>query len=129
MATKKLKYRRLPGYKYELKADYKIQINIFPEKDIKTRHIHLTKDGMLTLKKGFPWEGVSGPMIDTPNTFLGGAVHDACYRLLRRGLIPQSQRKVADKIMYRLFRLEGMSRIRSYIAYRGVRRFGGSSAS
>ena len=84
------------------------------------------KDGIITIHKGYAWDGVSGPTIDTKNTFIAGIVHDALYQAMRVQILPQSQKKVADKIFQRLLRKNGMSWFRAKYFYLGVKWFGKS---
>ena len=68
------------GYKYQLKARYAVQIDIRPAAPIDMEYLGLTTDGTLTVKKGYAWDGPSGPTIDTLNFMRGSLVHDALYQ-------------------------------------------------
>ena len=55
-----IRYRA--DYKYQLASDYKISISIKPKSDIKTEFINLDTNGSLFVKKGYAWDGPSGPV-------------------------------------------------------------------
>ena len=69
------------GYKYQLKAEYVVQIDIKPAALIDIEYLALTPTGALTIRKGYAWDGPSGPTIDTLNFMRGSLVHDALYQL------------------------------------------------
>ena len=83
---------------------------------------------MLTINKGYSWDGPSGPTFDSSNFMQGSLVHDALYQLIREGVLPTDERKRADEIMREICLQDGMSKFRAWYLYRGVRRFGASSA-
>ena len=85
------------GYKYQLKEDYSVEVNIRPSEDILSAFISLTTEGVLTVKKGYAWDGASGPTIDTKNSMRGSLVHDALYQLMREGLLSIDFRYQADR--------------------------------
>ena len=58
----------------------------------------------------------------------GSLVHDALYQLMRECVIEQSQRKRADEILRKICKRDGMSKIRAWWVYLGVRIGGASSA-
>lgn len=103
MATGFIEYRE--GYKYQLYTDYKMQTSIQPTQDIKTAFIDLAKNGELTVKKGYAWDGPSF-IADTPENMRASLVHDALYQLMRGQYLNHKQhRKAADKLFKKL-RLE-----------------------
>jgi hypothetical protein len=122
-----IKYRS--GYKYQLVEKYLVEVNIRPEEPIDTDYIALTLAGLLTVKKGYAWDGPSGPTIDTKNFMRGSLVHDALYQLMRNELLPASCREQADLELHRLCREDGMSAFRAWYVFLGVRKFANFAAS
>lgn len=57
-------YRELHGYKYQLMEQYSFDVAI-KEYEIDTPYLSLGNDGILIIKKGYAWDGPSGPTIDT----------------------------------------------------------------
>ena len=127
---KRIWYRS--SYKYQLAGDYIIQLaEIRPSTDISstTNLIELTREGVLTVKKDYAWDGPSGPTIDTPDTMRGSLVHDALYQLCREGqLSPAEHRKMADQEFYRLCLEDGMHPIRAKVWYDALRVAGATNA-
>lgn len=117
-------------WKYEVLADYHVAVNIFPKKIIRTRYLILDPSGILTILKGYRWDGASGPALDTSAFMRGSAIHDALYQLLRLGLIypRRKMRKIADKVLRSIVREDGMTRTRAFFDYWGLRFFGRKSA-
>ena len=121
-----MKYQK--GYKYQLIEDYEIIVCICPETDISTDYINLTCLGDLTIKKGYAWDGPSGPTIDTRNFMQGSLVHDALYQLIRNGLLKPYWRHQADKELRRLCLHDGMSKLRAWWVHKAVHLFGSFAA-
>lgn len=116
------------GYRYQLASDCVVQTEIFPLENIVTDYVNLYKDGTLLVKKGYAWDGASGPAIDTKNFMRGSLCHDACYQLLRLGWLDPDCRDDADRLLQRICLEDGMTRIRAWWVYVGVRWGGGPSA-
>lgn len=120
-------YRK--GYKYQIVSDYEVTIPILPAQDIDTDYIKLSAHGVLKLKKGYAWDGPSGPTIDTPNFMRGSLVHDALYQLMReRHLEKDLFREPADRLLREMCQEDGMSAMRAWWVYSGVR-LGGDPAA
>ena len=125
------------GYKYQLAEDYfQRGTEIYVEDDegtfldIKTQYIELNNLGGLLIKKGFAWDGPSGPTIDTKNFMRGSLVHDALYQLMRKGkLDPFHYRMQADALLRKMCREDGMSWIRAWWIYQSLRQFGYKAAT
>lgn len=112
------------GYKYQLKADYSQQIDIKSDHFVTLDFITLTMLGFLTIKKGYAWDGPSGPTIDTPNFMRGSLVHDALYQLMREEELDNKHRDYADRLLQKICIEDGMCEIRAWFAYQGVHNFG-----
>lgn len=123
---KTIYYKR--GYKYQLAKKYTIDTMIFPGRNIKSSYIELDITGTLIIKSGYAWDGPSGPAIDTYNFMRGSLVHDALYQLMREGLLDKHYREKADEELRRICREDGMSWIRAWWVYCGVRKGAGFAA-
>jgi len=120
-------YRK--GYKYQLTVPYVTQIPIKPGKSINTDYIALTKTGKLTIKKGYAWDGPSGPTVDSLNFMRGSLVHDALYQLMREEYLDDDTCRIdADRLLRQMCREDGMTAIRAMWVYLAVRVGGGPAA-
>ncbi|HEY5655314.1 MAG TPA: hypothetical protein VIS04_05715 [Woeseiaceae bacterium] len=117
-----IRYR--DGYKYQLVSAYEVQIGAAPAQNIISDYIDLSTDGVLTMKKGYAWDGPSGPTIDSRNFMRGSLVHDALYQLIRHEYLTLDWKELADRELQRLCREDGMSALRAWWVYRGVKWFG-----
>ncbi len=120
----KIQYRA--GYKYQLTSDYTIQTEAYPFAPVCTDWLCLDGNGLLTIKKGYAWDGPSGPTFDTPSFMRGSLVHDALYQLISEGALPDFFREYADRTLYRLCRDDGMTSVRAWYVYKAVQAFGES---
>ena len=119
------------GYKYQLFEEYYTDIPIKPEEDISSSgdYVILSKEGKIVIKKGYAWDGPSGPTIDSLNFMRGSLVHDALYQLMReKKLIKAIHRDSADRLLQQMCKEDGMSSIRAWGVYQGVSKFGESAA-
>ena len=117
------------GYKYQLKETYVTRIDIKPDQPIQTEYIDLVLDGTLTIKKGYAWDGPSGPTIDTLDFMRGSLVHDALYQLMRGNHLDRKKyREPADRLLQKMCKEDGMSSLRAWWVYEAVRRFGDPAA-
>lgn len=105
------------GYKYQLCALYSVGVSIKPKNDIVTDYVQLTKEGLLTIVKGYAWDGPSGPVVDAVEFMRASLVHDALYQLIRLELLLPEYKELADLELLRICREDGMSRLYSYLAY------------
>jgi hypothetical protein len=121
-----IKYK--DGYKYQLEEAYRIQIPILPVDSRSLPFIRLSKTGILTIRKGYAWDGPSGPAIDTKNFMRGSLVHDALYQFLRNGMIGPKWRDPADQLLRKMCREDGMSWVRSWWVYKSLVWFGFSAS-
>jgi hypothetical protein len=117
-------------YKYQLASSYEIQISIRPKTDIETDFIDLDRNGTLTVKKGYAWDGPSGPVKDTKKNMRASLVHDALYQLMRnKSLNTRTYRKAADREFRDICKEDGVSNFRASVYYKALRKFGRPAAS
>ncbi len=117
------------GYKYQLVEEYSTVITIKPDNDIESDYIDLTAEGNIIIKKGYAWDGPSGPTFDTLNFMRGSLIHDALYQLMRaENLDKNICRKPVDRLLQQMCKEDGMSSIRAWWVYQGIRFFGDTAA-
>jgi len=117
------------GYKYQLTADYRIATSIKPKQAIDGRFIALDESGELTVKSGYAWDGVSGPVLDTEQNLRASLVHDAFYQLMRkRELSAKTWRDKADKLFRDMCREDGVPSSVARAYYEVLKRLGKPSA-
>lgn len=117
-----IRYR--DGYQYQLAESYQMPVNIHPPEDIVTEWVLLNGEGLLSILRGYAWDGPSGPMPDTPDAMRGSLAHDALYQLMREGHLDARYRDVADKLLREICIEDGMSHPMAELAYQAVHLFG-----
>lgn len=126
---KKIKYRELKDYKFEVAEYFYLQTEFRPSKDIQVFSngklvLSLSTSGLLEIFPGYAWDGASGIAINTKNFIRGSLVHDVPYQLMRMGLLPLSQRDKADRLLQKICIEDGMSTFRAWYVYKTVSAFG-----
>ena len=122
-----IKYSKIAGFlgfgnKYRLDRDYQVKTNI-KGCQITKMFYSLSSEGMLSVQKGYLWNGPSGPTVDTKNFMRGSMIHDIVYDMLRKQLLPSWVRAEADLLLFKTCREDGMSMFRATYVYRGVANF------
>jgi len=128
MGFKMSAVRYRTGYKYSLWDTYRIRVRIRGY-TVRHRLFELDADGLLTIFEDYPWDGASGPTIDTQSSIRGSLVHDALYEMIRLELLPQSARALADEEMRDICKADGMWPWRANLWFDMVRRLGGAYAA
>lgn len=119
----------IEGYKYQLAEEYKILTPVQGE-DTDIDYIRLGPSGMLVIRKGYAWDGPSGPTFDTKTFMRASLVHDAFYQLMRQGFIDKGEwRKTVDKLMQTMNIEDGMCKLRAWWVYKSLRIAAGKAAS
>lgn len=116
------------GYKYQLAADQRFYVAFRPRHNIFLARIWLTTDGTLTVREGYAWDGVSGPVIDRKTNMRASLCHDALYQLMRQGELPHTQWRSADMEFDRLLKEDGAWSITRRIDMLGLKLAGGRAA-
>ena len=123
----KIQYRS--GYKYSLWNTYQVRIGIVGF-TVTHRLFTLTPDGWLTVFADYPWDGPSGPTIDTPSFMRGSLVHDVLYEMLRLGLLPHDPCfHLANLELKKICLEDGMCHWRANYVLKAVEAFGSASAA
>ena len=120
VCTGQIRYRG--GYKYQLLEDARFYTDI-PYYDIGNQFIHLFPSGLLTISKGYAWDGSTG-VPDTKESMRASLVHDALLQLAHEGLISSSWKPDIDAAYHKLCLKDGMWRGRAWWRYKGVVKFG-----
>jgi hypothetical protein len=123
-----IEYKKRRKYKYNLHSDLEYETGMAVDNPKNIGLLEITSTGKLIIRKGYSWDGPSGPTIDTKNFLRGSLIHDALYQLMREGVLPQAAREKADKILRDVCLKDGMSRFRAWYVYMAVRVGGASSA-
>lgn len=95
------------GYKYVVHDRFYYDTGIVGHAVAMT-HLTLDGHGTLCIEPGYAWDGASGPAIDTVNFRRGSLVHDALYQLIAEDALPFSCRKIADDILVKICKEDGM---------------------
>lgn len=129
MREKPMPIKYKSGYKYQLAENYRVQVGIKGH-TISQGPLKLTTTGFLTMRRGYAWDGPSGPAVDTKNFMRGSLVHDALYQLMREGRLRATPyRLVADQLLRAMCREDGMGWLRAWWVYKFVRMFAAPAAS
>lgn len=116
-----IQYKKRRKYKYTLLRDVMFFTEIEPLEAGYWGLLGIDEGGHLEIQQGYAWDGPSGPTIDTHTFMRGSLIHDALYQLMREGKIGQDQRKEVDQILREICLADGMSKVRAWWVYRGVR--------
>jgi hypothetical protein len=126
-----MRYRRIVGFKYELASVTRRHLPDWEFGAVELKpFISISEARLLTVRKGYPWDGPSGPTRDRKENILPSLFHDVLYELCRASVVPwQACQLYADRLMRDDCIAAGMSPFwaRNFY-YRGLRLFGGKSA-
>ena len=116
-------------YKFKVEKDLNLKLPVSMP-DFEHEYCSV-KNGVVYVKKGYAWDGASGPVFNTKNTLVASLVHDVLYQAQRLNLIEHNStnRKNADKNFYELLKYFGVNPISCKIWYLAVRFFGKKSTT
>ena len=121
-----MEYILLRQYKYELQKTEIIQTSL-RNYMFKHRFFTLDVNGILTIFKGYKWDGISGPTLDTKNTMIPGLGHDALYQAIRLELLPLYAKITIDQFFYDQLIEHGVWKFRAKFFYQAVHHLGHNS--
>lgn len=116
-----MKYRKLPKWKYQLLEDETfLDGSILPLVRIETDYIVLHEVGVLTVKKGYAWDGATWAS-DGNQVKRASLIRDAYCQLISEGYLPLVFRLEADEIFKRICLQDGISKFRAWYMYKFIR--------
>lgn len=127
MKSNQIEYRDLPTWKYQLETDWTHQTSIKGH-PFEEDFFWLENDGRLRIKRGYCWDGPSGPTLDTKDFMRGSLVHDVLYQAIRLKLLQPFDRKAADLELDKLLKEDGMFWFRRKYVYFALRAFAAGAA-
>ena len=83
--------------------------------------LYRVRGSILTVKAGYAWDGASGPTLDTEDSMTAGLVHDVLYQAMREGNLRSVYRRQTDREFRRILKRDGMSWLRRWVWWLGVR--------
>ncbi len=122
-----MKYRK--GFKYQLAEEIILQTSFRPASNIYSDFCCLTMLGQLLLKRGFAWDGASGPVVDRKSNMIASAGHDGLYRLMRKGLLDCKLWPQADEMFAKWLKENGAWAITIQIDSLGLKMANGAAAN
>lgn len=89
------------GYKYQLVEDVSVEVvQDFPDIDHDFFFVEtLGKARLLWIRRGYAWDGASGPAIDTETFLFPSLVHDVICQATDEGLVSWQWRKYGDGLL------------------------------
>ena len=117
-------YKKRKKWKYVLQKDYTCQADIPVDELCDLAFLKLEKNGNLTIKKNYAFDGATG-LIFTPKSLIKGSlIHDALYQLIREKKIDIKCKKIADEILAQNCIESKIPKIFVWLVSLGVRLFG-----
>ena len=110
-----MQYYEMKSYRFQVAEDTELElINDIPNIEFDWFSVSNRK---IQIKKGYAWDGASGPTINTKDTIKVSLIHDCLYQAMRLGIIDESNRKTADKELRDQMIKASCWKIRAYIWY------------
>jgi hypothetical protein len=129
MSIDEIAFRDITGFKYVLEEQYQFETGWALNTSYHVEGVVLLeRNGRLTIRPGFYWDGPSGPAFDTPNLMRASLVHDAVFRLMREAGLPQLWRLPSDELFRSIAVEDGTDPALAQAAEIVLNLFGGSAA-
>lgn len=124
-----MRYRLTKGYKYILESIERVKVQL---PDSKGNRFIKIKEGVLTIRKNYAWDGSSVPLkkwfkwIYDADRYCKKAslTHDALCQLMREGLLDRKYKEYIDGLYRDMCILGGMGKRQANLRYKFLRRFG-----
>jgi hypothetical protein len=123
MESKYIAVRRSPPYAWTLEEPLVFLTDILPEADVSHEYFHIGTDGVMTIAKGYSFDGVTGfPDLDC--MMRGAAGHDVALQAIQLDLLDRKWKERADRLLIRLCAEDGLWKVMQLAVYQAVKRFG-----
>jgi hypothetical protein len=122
--SKNVYYRK--GFKYQVARVCVLQSTACPSEDIITDFYEIHANGIIIVKKGYAYDGPSGPTFDSRCSMRAALGHDVVYQAMREGLLDWRYKRAIDDNFYEWLIVDGMWRWRAARWYDAVSKFGGA---
>jgi hypothetical protein len=110
----------ISGFKYQLAETYTLQTPIVGEV-VNNDYFTLEEDGILTVKKGYVWDGASGPAFDTKSSMRPSLIHDAFCQAMRDGSLDYERwQDTVNEFFKQMCIEDGMWRVRANLWHSAV---------
>lgn len=124
MFLENYQYRKIdhPEHKYEMIEEfYFIDPNIVKYKC--DHDFFSIGNGCITARKGYAWDGCSGPTIDDDTNMRASLFHDIWYQAMSEKLLPRNwrTRRAGDKLFLKILKEDGMPWYRRTAYFYSVR--------
>lgn len=126
MNQRMVEYRKV-SWKYILTDPQEYRLKMPMVCPVETPWYRLESNAVY-VKRGYAWDGASGPTVDTQNSMRATLLHDVLYQAMREGHLPKRYRRKADAKFRRILKTDGMEFLRRWAWWYGVRLFGKSAA-
>lgn len=103
-SVKNYKYRLLEEYVHDTRFDFSHLID-----GVNLEFINVTANGVITVRKGYSWDGASGPTWDTESTMRASLMHDVMYQLIRVEVISKKWQAEADILLWEIMREDSLT--------------------
>lgn len=119
------------GYKFVVAETFEVQTAILGYAVV-DEHTSLEANGILHIRKGYPWDGNSGPFLDIISSLEASCVHDVLCDYINLNMLPQELQPMVDQEYYKIAISKGMwwrlarvilLAIRWYMTGKGAKRF------
>lgn len=114
-----IRYRE--GYKYQLAEDYRVATPIVTGTLVEHEFYSLLGNGDLLVRRGYAWDGASGPTFDTKSSMRPSMVHDCFCQMMRDRTLDYGEWQDRVNELFRLMCVEdGMWGWRAALWHRAV---------
>ncbi|MEE9541172.1 MAG: hypothetical protein V3V85_06735 [Candidatus Thorarchaeota archaeon] len=127
MTTRSL-IRFQKGFRFQLVEDWLHRTPFRLNKEVDTPFIKVTTDGLMTVKRGYAWDGRSG-LIRRKKTKMPSLFHDAAYQLIRQRQLYAVSKTTADRHYVKMLKANKVAKW--YANFDGwmLKRFGEKAAT